>query len=187
MNDRVREDWSLARAVFRLIVTLIVGTALVFATAPFFAFRATKAAARDGDGQALAQLVDYTAVRQGLRPQVAERAVPAPPPPDVWTDPIGAVKRAIEPIVPTPPQVEPYLSASGLYDLARGYAPGAAPADASERALPRLRYWDPNRARFLVLAKGVKSADQGVVFTFERRDLFTWKLVQIRLPVKAGA
>lgn len=40
MNDRVREDWSLPRAVFRSIVTLIVRTALVFATAPSFAFRA---------------------------------------------------------------------------------------------------------------------------------------------------
>ena len=78
MNDRAREDWSLPRAVFRLIVALIVGTALVFATAPFFAFRAMKAAARDGDGHGLAQLVDYPAVRQGLRPQVAARAAPAP-------------------------------------------------------------------------------------------------------------
>ena len=186
MNDRAREDWSLPRAVFRLIVALIVGTALVFATAPFFAFRAMKAAARDGDGHGLAQLVDYPAVRQGLRPQVAAKVVPAPAPPDVWSDPIGAMKRAIEPIVPPPPQLEPYLTAPGLYDLSRGYAPGAAPPDAPALNLPRLRYWDPNRARFLVLAKGVKSADQGVVFTFERRDLFAWKLVQIRLPAKAA-
>ncbi|WP_312162568.1 DUF2939 domain-containing protein [Phenylobacterium sp.] len=186
MDDRATGDWSLGRAVFRLIVTLIVGTALVFATAPFFAFRAMKAAARDGDGQALGQLVDYPAVRQGLRPQIAAKPVAAPPPPDIWSDPIGAVKRAIEPIVPAPPSLEPYLTAPGLYDLARGYAPGAAPATVGNSGLPRLRYWGPNRARFLVLAKGVKAADQGVVFTFERRDLFQWKLVQIRLP-KASA
>ena len=186
MDGRAHGDWSLGRAAFRLIVIAIFGTALVFATAPFFAFRAVKAAARDGDGQALAQLVDYPAVRQGLRQQVADEPASAPAPPDIWTDPIGAVKRAIEPIVPPPPQVEPYLSAAGLYDLARGYAPGVAPADASDRAFPRLRYWDPNRARFLVLAKDVKSADQGVVFTFERRDLFAGKLVQIRLPGKAA-
>jgi hypothetical protein len=181
VNDRAKEDWSLGRAVFRLIVTLIVGTALVFATAPFFAFRAMKVAARDGDGQALAQLVDYPAVRQGLRAQVAAKPVAAPPP-DIWSDPIGAVKRAIEPIVPAPPSLDPYMTAPGLYDLARGYAPGAAPSTAGDAALPRLRYWDPNRARFLVLAKGVKASDQGVIFTFERRDLFQWKLVQIRLP-----
>lgn len=182
MNDRATGDWSLGRAVFRLIVTLIVGTALAFVAAPFFAFRATKAAARDGDGQALAQLVDYPAVRAGLRPQVAAKPVTAPAPPDIWTDPIGAVKRAIEPVVPIAPSVEPYLSAPGLYDLARGYAPGQAPAAADGGTFPRLRYWDPNRARFLALPKGQKSADHGVIFTFERRDLFAWKLVQIRLP-----
>lgn len=186
MNDRAREDWSLARAVFRLIVTLIVGTALVFATAPFFAFRATKAAARDGDGQALAQLVDYPAVRQGLRPQVAANAAPASPPPDVWSDPIGALKRAIEPMVPPTPPVEPFLTAPALYDLTRGYAPGQAPPGATGGAWPRLRYWGPNRARFLVSPKGAKGPEQGVIFTYERRDLFAWKLVQIRLPSAAA-
>jgi hypothetical protein len=185
MDGRAHGDWSLGRAAFRLIVIAIFGTALVFATAPFFAFRAVKAAARDGDGQALAQLVDYPAVRQGLRQQVAAEPVSAPAPPDIWTDPIGAVKRAIEPVVPLPPAVEPYLSAPGLYDLARGYRPGKAPADAGDGSMPKLRYWDPNRVRIAVSAKDAKVPD-AALFTFERRDFFTWKLVQIRLPRAAG-
>ncbi|HEY9236290.1 MAG TPA: DUF2939 domain-containing protein [Phenylobacterium sp.] len=182
MNARAARDFDLGRAVFRLIVTLIVGTALAFAAAPFFAFRAVQAAARDGDGHALSQLVDYPAVRQGLRDQVGTEPVAAPAPPDIWTDPVGAVKRAIEPIVPTPRSVEPYLNASGLYALSRGYAPSAAPAGDEGRRPPRLRYWDPNRARFLVRPRGEKDPAKSVVFTFERRDWFTWTLVQIRLP-----
>lgn len=185
MDGRAHGDWSLGRAAFRLIVIAIFGTALVFATAPFFAFRAVKAAARDGDGQALAQLVDYPAVRQGLRQQVAAEPASAPAPPDIWTDPIGAMKRAIEPVVPLPPTVEPYLSAPGLYDLARGYRPGKAPAGAGEGAMPKLRYWDPNRVRIAAVAKGANISD-GALFTFERRDIFTWKLVQIRLPRTEG-
>ena len=181
MEPRAPAQWSLTRAIFRLIVVAIVGTALAFAAAPFFAFRAVKAAARDGDVHALAQLVDYPAVRQGLRPQVAAIPRTAPPPPDIWTDPIGAVRRAIEPLTPAPPAVEPYLGASGLYDLARGYAPGKAPPDAGA-VIPRLRYWDPNRARFAATPRGARAGDAAVIFTFERRDLFVWKLVQIRLP-----
>ncbi|MDO9432223.1 MAG: DUF2939 domain-containing protein [Phenylobacterium sp.] len=181
MEPRAPAQWSLTRAIFRLIVVAIVGTALAFVAAPFFAFRAVKAAARDGDSHALAQLVDYPAVRQGLRPQVAAIPVTAPAPPDIWTDPIGAVRRAIEPLTPAPPAVEPYLSASGLYDLARGFAPGKAPPDA-RGAFPRLRYWDPNRARFAAVPRSAKRGEQAVVFTFERRERFTWKLVQIRLP-----
>lgn len=181
MEPRAPAQWSLTRAIFRLIVIAIVGTALAFVAAPFFAFRAVKAAARDGDSHALAQLVDYPAVRQGLRPQVAAIPVSAPAPPDIWTDPIGAMRRVIEPLTPPPPAVEPYLSASGLYDLTRGFAPGKAPPDARS-AFPRLRYWDPNRARFAAVPRGGKSSEQAVIFTFERRDRFTWKLVQIHLP-----
>ncbi len=178
MDPRAPDGWSLGRAVFRLVLALIVGTSLVFAAAPFFAFRALKAAARDGDAQALAELVDYRAVREGLRPQVAARPVTAPPPPDIWSDPIGAMRRAIEPLTPAPPAVEPYLDAGGLYDLARGFAPGKAPVDAKGER-PRLRYWGPNRARFAVTPK---DAAEPVIFSFQRRDLFAWKLVQIRVP-----
>jgi len=179
MDPREPQGWSLARAVFRLIVILIVGTALAFAAAPFFAFRALKAAARDGDGQALAELVDYRAVRDGLRPQIAAQPAPAAPaPPDIWTDPIGAVRRAIEPLAPAPPAVEPYIASDGLYDLARGYAPGKAPSAAAKGGFPKLRYWGPNRARFAVTAPG----GGPVVFSFQRRDLFTWKLVAVRVP-----
>lgn len=188
MNDRAAGEFDLGRAVFRLIVTLIVGAALAFVAAPFFAFRAVKAAARDGDGYTLAQLIDYPAVRQGLRPQVSAKPVAGPAPPDIWTDPIGAVRRAIEPVVPVPANIEPFLGAPGLYDLTRGFAPGAAPAGAKSSWLPQLRYWDPNRARFIARpkGKGAKDAkDDGVIFTFERRDLLTWKLVQIRLPQAA--
>ncbi len=180
-----RADWSLRRAVFRLIVLAIFGTALTFAVAPFFAFRAVKAAARDADGQALAQLVDYAAVRQGLRPQVAAEPPAAPAPPDLWTDPIGAVKRAIEPVVPLPPSLEPYLSAPGLYDLTRGYRPGQAAAQVGDGGFPKLRYWDPNRVRIAVPPKGSKATETAALFTFERRAPFTWKLVQIRLPEPA--
>lgn len=181
MDPREPYGWSLGRAVFRLVLALIVGTALVFATAPFFAFRALKAAARDGDVHALAELVDYRAVRDSLRPQVAARPIAAPAPPDIWSDPIGAMRRAIEPLTPASPSVEPYLDAEGLYDLTRGYRPGKAPADA-KGAFPRLRYWGPNRARFAIVAPG---ATAPVIFSFQRRDLFTWKLVQVRAPPPA--
>ncbi|MDP3747203.1 MAG: DUF2939 domain-containing protein [Phenylobacterium sp.] len=181
MDPRAPYGWSLGRAVFRLVLTLIVGTALVFVAAPFFAFRALKAAAHDGDAHALAELVDYRAVREGLRPQVAAKPIAAPAPPDIWSDPIGAVRRAIEPLTPAPPAVEPYLDTRGLYDLTRGYPPGKAPADA-KGDLPRLRYWGPNRARFAVAPPG---AETPVIFSFQRRDLFAWKLVQIRVPPPA--
>jgi len=46
MEPRASAQWSLTRAIFRLIVIAIMETALAFVAAPFFAFRAVKAAAR---------------------------------------------------------------------------------------------------------------------------------------------
>nr|QQZ51428.1 DUF2939 domain-containing protein [Phenylobacterium glaciei] len=65
---------------------------------PWFAFRALKADARDGDVQGLAELVDYNAVRGTLKSQLGPtpNATTAPAP-TIWTDPIGAMKRALEP------------------------------------------------------------------------------------------
>lgn len=173
----------MARNLTRLIVALVAIAALAFAAAPLFAFRALAAAARDGDAQALAELVDYAAVRASLRPQLAlqARAAAPPPPPDIWSDPIGAVRRAIEPLKPAPPAVERYVSAAGLHDLTRGYEPGRAPADAEKAGWPRLRYWGPNRVRLAVRpAEGVEKS--AVVFTFRRTEPFGWKLVHIGLP-----
>lgn len=173
----------MARNLARLIVVLAAIAALVFAAAPLFAFRALAAAARDGDAQALAELVDYAAVRASLRPQLATqaRAVAPPPPPDIWSDPIGAVRRAIEPLKPAPPAVERYVSVAGLHDLTRGYEPGKAPEADESAGLPGLRYWGPNRVRLAAGAPGA-AKDRAVIFTFRRTGTATWRLVHIGLP-----
>ncbi len=105
----------MARKLYWTILALVVCSALAFAAAPLFAFRALAAAARDGDAQALAELIDYGAVRASLRPQLAAQArSAAPPAPDIWSDPIGAVRRAIEPLQAPPPAVERYVAPEGL-------------------------------------------------------------------------
>jgi hypothetical protein len=175
----------MARNLVWLILALVASAALAFAAAPLFAFRALAAAARDGDAQALAELIDYRLVRESLRPQLVART-PAAPPPDIWTDPIGAVRRAIEPLAPQPPAVERYVAVDGLHDLTRGYRPGTAPAEAADRsAIMDLRYWGPNRVRFA--ARPSEGGDRAVVFTFRRQGPLAWKLVHIGLPPDAAA
>ena len=45
---------------------------------------------------------------------------------------------------------------------------------------PSVPYWGMNRTRIAV--KRPAAEDRVTVFTFERRALFTWKLVHIQLP-----
>ena len=86
------------RLLTTVLTIAVIFAALAFVGAPFYGFFALRAAARDQDVQALAELVDYDAVRSSLRPQLggASNAVP----PSVWQDPIGALKHAIEPLQP---------------------------------------------------------------------------------------
>ncbi len=191
------------RQLFQIFVLCLVLFGLAFALAPWFAFRALKANARDHDVAGLSEMVDLRAVRASLRDQVEEPGRPAPEPgqaaPDIWRDPLGAMRRALEPfaeplspLTPAPARLEPYLTPAGLYDLTRGYAPGAAPPEPPppeglERVVavlsepwPSLRFWGVNRVRFAVHPP--EQADEVTVLTFQRTDLFQWKLVHVRLP-----
>lgn len=181
---------TLQKRIWDLIVLAIFVFAATFVSAPWFAFRALKAAARYEDVQAIGELVDLPVVRRGLTAQlVADAPAAKPEAPSIWRDPMGVFKKAVEPIAPPEPKVDRYLTVSGLNALTRGYAPGAAPVEPSSGAAlqqaikgphPAIAYWDPNRVRISVKRPGAR--DKVTVFTFERRALFTWRLVHIRLP-----
>ena len=94
---------------------------------------------------------------------------------------------SVEPIAPPEPKVDRYLTVAGVSALTRGYAPGKAPPgsaggvqDAIKGPHPAIAYWDPNRVRIAV--KRPDGSGKVTIFTFERKALFTWKLVHIRLP-----
>jgi hypothetical protein len=180
--------------ILNLLLLSIIAAAVTFAAAPWFAFLALRAAAQYDDVAAVSELVDFNAVRAALDLDLSAHPVTAEPP-SIWRDPMGAVRRVLGPIAPprSAPAIDRYLSIEGLSALTRGFAPGAAPpVDAtppslSDRAkalvtepFPQIRYWDPERVRIAVERPGAR--DKVTVFTFERRDWFTWKLVKIGLP-----
>ena len=90
------------RQLFNIVLLGLVLFAIAFAAAPWFAFRALKANARDQDVAGLSELVDFRALRTSLRAQVrAPEPEPAAAPdarPDIWRDPLGAMRRALEPL-----------------------------------------------------------------------------------------
>lgn len=179
--------------LFKIFLVCVIGFAVAFASAPLFAFRALRAATAAEDVQATADLVDFPAVRKSLTGQLAPDQVAGVEPPSIWQDPLGALRKAIEPIAPPEPKVDRYLTLKGLSDLSRGYAPGGAPALPSAPAttgdklkavvktpLPGVPYWSVDRTRISV--KRPDAPEKVTVFTFERRALFTWKLSHIQLP-----
>jgi hypothetical protein len=153
-----------------------------FFAAPLFAFRAVRSAAEYGDVQALAEFVDYNAVRESLRIQVRPASAEKRPPVDIFHDPLGALRRAWDPVGPQA-DVNPYLSPEALASLSEGR--GAQAAKKPQPGLfggpvPAVRYWGFDRVR-LGVADPARPGRE-TIFAFQRRKLFEWRLVAIRLP-----
>jgi len=173
----------MAQSWLRLVRTLLAVLLICFCAAPWFAFRAVRAAAQARDFQALDQLIDYPAVRQGLYRQAQTVQTPAP---DFWRDPVGAVKRAVRPMAAAQ-AVENLMTPQAIAAMTEGEPVENRAQAQIEDLIPGLqgrsiRYWDPNRCRIAVRSSG----GQESLFSFERRGWFTWKLVQIRPPPTTG-
>jgi hypothetical protein len=164
------------------LLALVVGAA-GFMAAPVFAFRAVRSAAEFGDVQALGQLVDYNAVRQSLRTQIRPASAERAPPADILRDPLGALRRAWEPVSPQT-DVDSFLTPEALARLTQGRAPAGAkvaPGDGPFGGpVPAVKFWSTDRVR-LGVADPVQKARE-TIFTFERKKLYSWRLVGVRLP-----
>ena len=182
------EEAVLKRLFGNLVLAAVVAAVLSFFAAPAVAFFAIRSAAEANDVAGLSRLIDFNAVRQSLRPQLAGRPEAMAPAPSFLEDPIGAFRRQIEqnPIL-RQPDVDAYLTPAALTALLRGegrYASqrtttGVAPASAQARKpWPSPAYWSVNRTRMAVTDQG----GSRTLFTFERRGPFEWKLVHIGLP-----
>jgi hypothetical protein len=180
-------------SLFKIVVLLLALAGITFAMAPFFAFRALKAATAAEDVEAVGQLVDYPALRKSLTSQLVDTAPKTGESPNIWQDPIGALKNALQPLAPAEPKVDAYMTLDGLSAMTRGYQPGHAPPapkpsktisgaahDIVTSPWARPSYWGPNRTRLTVSRPGAPA--KKTTLTFERSGLFQWKLVAVQLP-----
>lgn len=169
-----------------LLLVAVVLAVISFFAAPGVAFFAIRSAADASDVQGLSRLVDFTAVRQSLRPQLSGNPAALAPPPSILEDPVGAIRRQFEQARPAAlVDVDAWLTPASLAALTRGEgreAARATGAEANRNPMPSPVFWGVNRTRL-----AVKGEDRGqTVFTFERKGPFEWKLVHIGLPEAAS-
>lgn len=166
----------------KLLLAAIALAVMSFFAAPGVAFFAIRSAADASDVQGLSRLVDFTAVRQSLRPQLTGNAAAMAPPPSLLEDPVGAIRHQLEQARPTAVvDVDAWLTPAALSALTRGEGRASAQtatATSRRNPLPSPVFWGFNRTRLAV--KGEEGAR--TVFTFERKGPFEWKLVHIGLP-----
>ena len=154
-----------------LFVIALVAAVVSFFAAPAVAFFAIRSAADANDAAGLERLIDYAAVRQSLRPQLTGNPAAMAPAPSFLEDPIGAVRRQLEPAVAGAPDPDVDLTPAALGALSRGDGRYASqrtgPVSDAEAAdpMPKPVFWGVNRARMAVTDDGGSKT----VFTFARR------------------
>lgn len=175
----------MGRVLTALIVLAVLVGAGSFAAAPFVAFYALRSAAEAEDVQGLSKLVDFDAVRASLAPQLDANPGVQAPPPSVFKDPLGAIKRAIEPAIQPMrgPKADDYLTPRALARLTHGAGRDAwkpASGEPAKAQAPEVSHWGVNRTRLSV--ENPSKAGEVTVFTFDRRGPFDWKLAHVGLP-----
>ena len=175
-----------------LLVLAVIAAVVSFFAAPAVAFFGIRSAADANDVAGLSRLIDFSAVRQSLRPQLSGNPAAMAPAPTFLEDPIGAVRRQFEANDgATISDADAYLTPAALAGLTRGdgrYAsqrferPVAEDAATEANPMPAPVFWGVNRARMAVTDEG----GSRTVFTFERKGPFEWKLVHIGLPEGAA-
>ncbi len=173
------------KIIGNLLLLAVIAAVVSFFAAPGFAFFAIRSAADANDAVALERLIDYTAVRQSLRPQLGGNPAAVAPAPSFLEDPIGAVRRRFEQAAPVSgPQPDVYLTPAALAALTRGEGRSAsqraAPAAEAGRRepFPKPVFWGVSRVRMAVTDPGGAKT----IFTFERKGPFEWRLAHIGLP-----
>ena len=159
-----------------LILLVLLAAIAFFAAAPWFAFRSMRDAARTGDVSALARMVDYRALRESLSAQLTGRA-PEPPPPDLLSDPVGALKQVLKPRPAPAPEADLYLQPKVLAALADGRPPFAPLPPGAREPVPTIAFWGPDRCRIAV--SDPLDPRRRTEFTFHRRGVYSWKLTRI--------
>lgn len=173
------------RPLGTVLALILVAAIAAFFAAPAVAFLGVRSAAESDDVEALSKLVDYGALRQALRPQLAEAPTPAPAP-GFLEDPVEAVRRRLADARPAPgPAVDAWLTPAAVSGLLRGEGRAAAlrsgpnppPPATGAAPWPKPVYWSINRARL-----AVDTTSGRTVFTFSRVGPYDWRLTHIGLP-----
>jgi len=172
----MRKGWIIA------IGAAVALFALAYGASPFVAVRGFVAAAKQGDAEKLRGSVDFPAVRADLKPQLtAAVTTRMERDPQMRGNPFAGLGAILMPSI-LDRMIDSVVTPEGIAALVRAGKVGhAEPESASSRRVDYdFRYVALNRFDVALRRRG--TTRDPVHLIFERRGLFTWKLVRIALP-----
>jgi len=172
----MRKGWIIA------IGAAVALFALAYGASPFVAVRGFVAAAKQGDAEKLGGSVDFPAVRADLKPQLtAAVTTRMERDPQMRGNPFAGLGAILMPSI-LDRMIDSVVTPEGIAALVRAGKVGhAEPESAPSRRVDYdFRYIALNRFDVALRHRG--TTGDPVHLIFERRGLFTWKLVRIALP-----
>lgn len=174
------------KVILAAVLATIVFTGAYFGSA-YWSAHNLRESAIEGDVDGLEARVDFPAVRESLKSQLnLALASKLKNDPEMKDNPFAGLGMMLAPII-VDRAIETYVTADGLAAMARGEKPGAELGPGNRGTTrPDLEYdqdWiGMDRFRTTLRKKG--SDEMGPSFIFERRGLFSWKLVKIELAAE---
>lgn len=172
----MRKGWIIA------IGAAFVLFALVYGASPYVAVRGFLAAAKQGDAEKLRGSVDFPAVRADLKPQLsAAVATRMEHDPAMRGNPLAGLGKILMPSI-LDRMIDSVVTPEGIAALVRAGKVGHTDADSPGPQRVDYVFHYIARDHFGVTLRRRSAAGDPVTLTFERRGLFTWRLVRIALP-----
>jgi len=176
----------------RRLAWLAVAAAILFGAAyfgsPLLAWRSLREVARTADEQQMARLVDFPAVRGGLKFQLKTLfAARIAADPRLRNNPYAAMGLQLLPRL-IDQMVDAYVTPQAIAVMVAEARPPAKSREVIALNRPvklDVHYAYVNRDLFRVTASGAEHPDLPLEFLLRRDGLFGWTLIRITLPEKA--
>jgi hypothetical protein len=172
----MRKGWIIAVGAALALV------ALAYGASPYVAVRGFVAAAEKGDAEKLGAAVDFPAVRADLKPQLtAAVSARMERDPEMRGNPLAGLGVMLMPTI-LDRMIDSVVTPDGIAALVRAGKVGRA--ETSGTAPPRVDYDYGYVAldRFGVTLRRKDATGDPVRLVFQRRGLFSWKLIRVALP-----
>ena len=167
------------RPLLLIAGALLVAFAAAYFGSPYFAARTLREAARSVDAAAIDAGVDFPAVRDSLKSQLnAAIARKMAADPNMKSNPFAGLGMMMAPAI-VDRMVDSFVTPDGIAALARGQKPNAPKTEAKSDV--EYSYSWVNLDRFRIRLRTTAQAKDGPSLLFERRGLFTWKLIRIEI------
>ena len=168
------------------LIAAVAALAILFAGAYFgsayLAARHFKQAALSADADQLDAAVDFPAVRDSLKSQMSAimmRKLQTAP--EMKGNPFAGLGMMLAPVI-IDKAVDAYGTPDGISAMVKGQKPGGdAPKDINPDV--KADYDWVSADRFRVKMTNRKTSAEGPSQLFERRGLFTWRLIKFELPL----